>query len=104
VSYFAGVDSKESRPNSFLVGDWNIYGGRTNQDCPVAKVVNVAMGFTRNDIKNVVWVGKPHGNVGNISLGDASAHQVNVKKTQDFLSASDDDGGNSFNNHILKPR
>jgi prepilin-type N-terminal cleavage/methylation domain-containing protein len=103
VSYFAGVDSKESRPNSLLVGDWSISGGRLNQDCPVAKVDNVAMGFGWNDIKNVAWGSKPHRNAGNISLGDASAHQVNVKKTQDFLRASDDDG-DAFNNHILKPR
>ena len=103
VSYLAGVDTKEGRPGSLLVGDWNIYGGRTNQDCPIAQVVNVAMGFAKNDIKNVVWVGQPHRNVGNISIGDASAHQVNAQKTQAFLRASDDDG-NAFNNHILKPR
>ena len=104
ISYFVGVDTKEARPGMLLAGDWNIDGGKKNQDCPVAGVVNRTMGFGKNDIVKMFWSAGPHGRVGNVSIGDASAHQVNARQTQEILRGSDDDPGGSFNNHILKPR
>jgi len=104
ISYFVGVDTKEGRPGMLLAGDWNIDGGRKNQNCPIAGVVNRAMGFGKKDIAAMFWNAGPHGRVGNISIGDASAHQVNTRQTQEILLGSDDDAGGSFNNHILRPR
>lgn len=104
VSYFVGVDTKEGRPGMMLVGDMSLDGGRKNRDCPVAGVNNRAMEFAKQDIPNVFWRDRPHGGVGNVSIGDASAHQVNARSAREILMASDDDGGGSFNNHILAPR
>jgi len=103
ASYFIGVDTKEGRPGMLLVGDWSLDGGRKNRDCPVAGVNNRAMEIARADIPNLFWQDRPHENGGNISVGDASAHQVDAKKTKEFLIGSDDDS-NAFNNHILQPR
>jgi len=103
ISYFAGIDTKEGRPGMLLVGDWSIDGGKKNRDCPIAEVNNRAMEFARNDIPKLFWNKKPHDRVGNISVGDASAHQVDARKAQEFLHSSDDDN-TAFNNHILRPR
>ena len=103
VSYFVGLDTKGGRPGMLLAGDWNIDGGKKNQDCPIAGVVNHAMGFGKKDIVKLFWSAGPHGRVGIVSVGDASAHQVNTPQTQEILLGSDDDAG-AFNNHILKPR
>jgi len=103
VSYFAGIDTKEGRPGMLLVGDWSIDGGKKNRDCPIAEVNNRAMEFAKSDIPKLFWNKKPHGRVGNVSVGDASAHQVDARKAQEFLRSSDDDS-TAFNNHILRPR
>ena len=103
VSYFIGVDTKEGRPGMLLVGDWSINGGKKNRDCPIAGVNNRAMEFAKNDIAKLFWNKNPHSRVGNISVGDASAHQVDARKAQEFLRSSDDDS-TAFNNHILQPR
>ena len=103
TSYFIGVDTKEGRPGMLLVGDGSLDGGRKNRDCPVAGVNNHAMEIARVDIPRLFWRDHPHERAGNISVGDASAHQVNVKQTREFLENSDDDN-NAFNNHILLPR
>ena len=104
ISYFLGVDTKEERPGMLLVGDWNIDGGRPNQTCPIAGINNLTMEFRRVDIPRLFWGERPHRYAGNVSIGDASAHQVDARKTKDILFASDDDPGGSFNNHILRPR
>jgi hypothetical protein len=104
VSYFAGVDTKEGRPGMLLVGDWSLDGGRKNRNCPVAGVTGHAMEFARPDISQLFWRDKPHGRVGNVSVGDASAHQVTARDTKEILLSSDDDAAGSFNNHILHPR
>jgi hypothetical protein len=87
-----------------LVGDWNIDGGRPNQSCPIAGINNLTMEFKRVDIPRLFWGERPHRYCGNVSIGDASAHQVDARKTKEILSASDDDPGGLFNNHILRPR
>jgi len=105
ISYFLGVDTREDRPGMMLAGDWNIEGGRPNQTCPVAAVTNrVAFAFTLVEIPTVHWSEQQHRRVGNLSIGDASAHQVDTESTRDVLRSADDDRGKSFNNHILKPR
>jgi len=104
ISYFLGVDTQEDRPGMLLVGDWNIDGGRPNQSCPIAGVNNLTMEFRRVDIPRLFWGERPHRRSGNVSIGDASAHQVDAQKAKAILFASDDDPGGAFNNHILRPR
>jgi prepilin-type N-terminal cleavage/methylation domain-containing protein len=103
ISYFIGVDSKEHKIGMLLAGDRNIEGGKPNTSCPVAGVTGVAIEFALPQISKLYWGAKIHQNVGNVSIGDASAHQVNTRATRELLLASDDDRGGSFNNHILKP-
>jgi prepilin-type N-terminal cleavage/methylation domain-containing protein len=102
ISYFVGIEAKEDRPGMVLVGDRNLEGGRPKRDCPVAKVKKVAFEFTNLQIPNAHWSNTMHRGVGNISIGDNSAHQVTNRKIQDHLWTSGDDPG-AFNNHILKP-
>ena len=103
VSYFIGVDTKEHKMGMMLAGDRNLTGGRPNRDCPIAKVNNVTMEFARKDVTNASWTAAIHRSVGNVTIGDSSAHQVSRRGVQDILASSDDDGGGSFNNHILHP-
>jgi prepilin-type N-terminal cleavage/methylation domain-containing protein len=102
ISYFLGVDTKEWRPGMLLAGDHNIEGGRSGEDCPVAQVRRAAIGFSRARIPQLFWSAAVHRGVGNITVGDASAHQVTARATRTILLASGDDE-NAFNNHILKP-
>jgi prepilin-type N-terminal cleavage/methylation domain-containing protein len=104
ISYFLGADTKEEKAGMMLVGDWNISGGAKNRSCPIAGVTNLTMEFNVSSIPNLFWGPKPHRNVGNVSIGDASAHQVNARQAKDILLYSGDDPGGSFNNHLLLPR
>ncbi len=103
VSYFVGVDSREDKTGMLLTGDRNIEGGKPNQSCPVAGITGVAIQFGKAEIPKIRWDSSIHRRVGNVSIGDSSAHQVNTRATQDILLASDDEKGSAFNNHILKP-
>ena len=102
LSYFLGIEAKEGRPGAPLVGDRNLEGGRAKQDCPVALVKKVADEFTASYIPKARWTNTIHRWVGNVSIGDASAHQVTSKGMQDIFWSSGDDPG-AFNNHIFRP-
>jgi prepilin-type N-terminal cleavage/methylation domain-containing protein len=104
ISYFLVVDAKEDRSSMVLVGDRNLEGGLAGRDCPVAGVNNVAFEFSKNEIPSARWSGTIHRGVGNISIGDNSAHMATSRKVQDHLWSSGDDPGGSFNNHMLKPQ
>ena len=103
ISYFIGVDTKEHKMGMMLAGDRNLTGGRPNRSCPIAKVNNVTMEFASKDITNAHWTAAIHRSVGNVTIGDSSAHQVSRNGVRNLLRSSDDDGGGSFNNHILHP-
>jgi prepilin-type N-terminal cleavage/methylation domain-containing protein len=102
VSYFLGIESKEDRPGSPLVGDRNLEGGRPKRDCPVALVTKIADEFTATYIPRAKWTNTIHRLVGNVSIGDASAHMVTTPQIQEIFWHSGDDA-TAFNNHILRP-
>ena len=102
VSYFLGIESKEDRPGSPLIGDRNLGGGRPKRDCPVALVTKVADEFTATYIPRAHWTNTLHPYAGNVSIGDASAHMVSRKQIQEIFWTSGDDV-TAFNNHILRP-
>lgn len=105
ISYFIGVDNKEDRPGAVLVGDWNLNGGRRNQNCPVAGIRNVVVTFSYAQIPNARWSVAVHQRRGSVSIGDGSAHLTTDAEIRDLLENSGDDAGpRSFNNHLLKPR
>ena len=103
ISYFLVVDAKEERPFMVLVGDRNLEGGQPAQNCPVADVKKCTFEFSKNEIPNARWSRTMHRGVGNVSIGDNSAHQVTNRKVQEHLWSSGDDPGGGFNNHMLKP-
>jgi prepilin-type N-terminal cleavage/methylation domain-containing protein len=102
ISYFLVVDAKEDRSSMVLVGDRNLEGGQPQQNCPVADVKKCAFEFSATQIPNARWSGTIHRGVGNISIGDNSAHMATNRKVQDHLWVSGDDP-KAFNNHMLKP-
>jgi prepilin-type N-terminal cleavage/methylation domain-containing protein len=102
ISYFLGIESKEDRPGSPLVGDRNLGGGRQLRDCPVALVYGIADEYTATYIPRAHWTNTMHYYVGNVSVGDASAHMVTRKQIQQIFWTSGDDA-TAFNNHILRP-
>jgi prepilin-type N-terminal cleavage/methylation domain-containing protein len=102
VSYFLGIESKEDRPGAPLVGDRNLGGGKPKADCPVADVKKVADEFTATYIPRAHWTNTIHNYVGNVSIGDSSAHMVTRKQIQQIFWSSGDDK-TAFNNHILRP-
>ena len=72
LSYVVGIDNREDeRPGMFLSADYNMTGGKKNEDCPVINVANAAIAFGIAQIPNVDWSGRLHRRVGNITIGDA---------------------------------
>jgi hypothetical protein len=69
LSYFAGVDGAEDKPQTIISGDRNVGGG----------ALTYAAGWTSQDYLTVTadWEKSIHVLQGNIGLGDGSALQVN---------------------------
>ena len=82
LSYFAGIDADEGKPQTVLAGDRNL-GVGTTYDGNVT-VNSVAYAQTVN------WGNNIHVQAGNITLGDGSVQQVNNKGLQKQLENSFD--------------
>ena len=82
LSYFAGIDADEGKPQTVLSGDRNL-GVGTTYDGNVT-VNSVAYAQTVN------WGNNIHVQAGNITLGDGSVQQVNNKGLQKQLENSFD--------------
>ncbi len=71
LSYFAGIDGEETKPQTILSGDRNITGDGFGASAPT--------GWTSQDpaMVNAVWeINKIHNAAGNVGLGDGSAQQL----------------------------
>jgi hypothetical protein len=66
LSYFVGLDSNETLPQTILSGDRNITGG--------ALASNGIVRFSSTN--EAGWNQEMHKSAGNIGLGDGSAHQL----------------------------
>jgi hypothetical protein len=78
LSYFLGLDSSESRPQSILTGDRNIcINGQPTKG--FVMITNWAA---------VSWDATIHNREGHIGLADGSAHQVTVNLFQKSLQAT----------------
>jgi hypothetical protein len=77
LSYFVGLDADITRPQTILFGDRNL----TTNGNPAVGLVrvtsNTVLGFTR----------ETHHTVGNVAVGDGSAHQVTPASIQKGLTA-----------------
>jgi hypothetical protein len=77
ISYFIGLDADETKPQTILSGDRNIFGGLLTS--------NRVM-FVRST--NVLSWGKDiHAQAGNLGLGDGSAQQLSQGSLQKQMSA-----------------
>ena len=74
LSYFAGVDADEGKPQTVLSGDRNLGVGTTYDG--IVTVNSAAYAGTVN------WGNNIHIQAGNITLGDGSVQQVNNKGLQ----------------------
>ena len=107
ISYFIGLDAEETKPQSILSGDRNIGGGGggTLAGCPVKEWTDPAPGgLPSNPPPNVdaTFDTTIHNRVGDISLGDGSAHQMTEQILRRQVQASMQ--GGTFKNRFQLPR
>ena len=75
VSYFVGLDAKDSYPQMFLSGDRNIVGPTE----PVKGILPLHPG------DNARWTAEMHGSQGNVGLADGSVQQWSDAGLQEAL-------------------
>jgi hypothetical protein len=78
ISYFVGLDAKDSNPQMLLDGDRNI----TADNEPVNGILKLVPG------QRVSWTQDIHVNQGNIGLSDGSVQQCSDSALQNFLQNS----------------
>jgi competence protein ComGC len=76
ISYFVGVDAKESNPQMMLFGDRNITNG--------TPVKNGLLELTTNRLAG--WTSEMHNKVGNIGLADGSVQQISIVGLQNTIA------------------
>jgi prepilin-type N-terminal cleavage/methylation domain-containing protein len=88
LSYFAGIDADESRPQTILSGDRNVRlgTGAAGGANDTLLTVNAA------DVNNLNWTTSIHNEQGNVGLGDGSAQQVTASALQKQFRSSLDSG------------
>jgi prepilin-type N-terminal cleavage/methylation domain-containing protein/prepilin-type processing-associated H-X9-DG protein len=96
VSYFVGLGSDETRPQSILSGDRNITNAvppRTAADvtATAAKGQIIKLGIKHTTTSGAGYTTDMHQNQGNVCLGDGSVQQVTSSRLRDQLKSSDDD-------------
>ena len=78
ISYFTGLDADETRPQTILTGDRNIFRNGAvvgaGRAAPWVSPIPMVNGFTLAGPPT--WDKQLHQNQGNIGLADGSAHQV----------------------------
>jgi prepilin-type processing-associated H-X9-DG protein len=78
ISYFVGIDAKESSPGMILGGDHNLINGAT--------IKNGILELTTNQPAG--WTAEMHNKVGNILLADGSVQQVDVPGLRKLIENS----------------
>jgi hypothetical protein len=79
LSYLAGLDADETKPQTILSGDRNLTSA-------TVKPVNGVLNLTTSD--RLEWTKKIHNQNGNIGLGDGSAQQVTSESLNRQLQAA----------------
>ena len=80
ISFFAGLDAEETKPQSILAGDRNVYGGGGGLDL----TWNVALGSSID----AEWLKTVHVNRGDIALADGSAHTTTTFALRELISTA----------------
>jgi prepilin-type N-terminal cleavage/methylation domain-containing protein len=80
ISFFVGVDAEESKPQTILAGDRNVYGGGGGLDLSWNKGMGTSI--------DAAWLNTIHVNKGLIALSDGSAQQTKTASLRDQISAA----------------
>lgn len=99
LSYSAGYEAHEEKPQTILATDRNISGTPNGTACGVWGTGGGAMA-TPITI-TTTWLSSIHNNNGQLGLGDGSVQQVTSQGMQRQAAASDQDNGN---NHVRVPQ
>jgi hypothetical protein len=100
VSYFIGVDAKETDPQMFLTGDHNL-GGNANPPTTAYNAVPpnpsdnkpfVSLGTNFNANQGPAFMDNQHSKQGNVGLADGSAQGFSRSRLQEALKNSGDTG------------
>jgi len=98
VSYFIGVDAKETSPQMFLAGDHNV-GGDANPPTKAFCAVRVTplmpcvwMGTNWLSNKGPAFTAQQHDQQGNVALADGSVECFSRSQLQDALKKTGDTG------------
>ena len=100
VSYFIGVDAKETYPQMFLTGDHNLGSGNPPTAAYQAGIANssyaVSLGtnFPANNL-GVGWMDNMHAKQGNVGMADGSVQGWSRSRLQDALKNSGDYGASA---------
>jgi len=101
LSYFVGLDARETRPLAILSGDRNLSGGRSNLACSSTLAgFTDAYGLSTSDAPGLTWNANQHVRKGNLILSDGSA-QENGDDGLRTQVLSSDEARDDF--HILRP-
>lgn len=108
LSYFAGLDCEETKPQSFVGGDYNIR--LKPEDCGTVHIRAYALCNQQNDAAAwaaLAWTNNCHGDgFGSIALGDGSVQQLTTGALKEQAgrvydqTAADPNG----NNHVIPPK
>ncbi len=90
LSYFAGLDADESKPQTILSGDRNVTGGG---GYPTAQWNGTTPPPTLTTSIDASYDNTIHVNAGNIGLGDGSSQQVTPARLKQQIAASCDTAG-----------
>jgi prepilin-type N-terminal cleavage/methylation domain-containing protein len=80
ISYFIGLDAAESKPQTILAGDRNIYGGNGGLE-PSWNI------FQGNSI-DATWESTSHAHRGNLALSDGSVHQMTTESLREQIASA----------------
>ncbi len=94
VSFFIGMDARESYPQTIVAGDRNVFGGGGGLDPSWNKFLG--------DSIDAAWEDTIHRNKGNILTADGSAHPTTTPQLREYISTSL--GGGTTNVVFSKPR
>ena len=94
LSYFAGIDADESKPQTILSGDRNFTGSGDWTETVIAPLTNPTT-------PNGDWDNTVHVRNGNIGLGDGSVQQVTPLAFKKQIANANSDG--SGRTRLIKP-
>jgi prepilin-type N-terminal cleavage/methylation domain-containing protein len=80
ISFFVGLDAEESKPQTILAGDRNVYGGGGGLDLSW----NRGMGSSID----AAWLNSIHVNKGEIVLSDGSVQQTKTSTLREQISTA----------------